>query len=127
MNRDLEDIDKECNIALPESFNSEEKLYYSMGETAEMFNLAPSTLRFWEREFDLIKPKKNKKGDRFFSRNDIVLIRAIYYLTRIKGYTLAGAKNALRNNAIREAETAHIITILTNIKQMLLDIKKALD
>lgn len=127
MNQDLKNMDKECDIALPESIQSKEKLFYSMGETSEMFHLPPSTLRFWEKEFDLIKPRKNKKGDRFFSKNDIILIRTIYYLTKIKGYTLQGAKNVLKNNTMQEAETANIVSILTDIKQMLLNIKKELD
>lgn len=125
MNTDL--IDNPEYMPLPESFDSKEKLYYSMGETCEIFNLPASTLRFWEKEFDVIKPRKNKKGDRFFSKNDIALLRTIHYLTKVKGYTLQGAKDALKNNFIQEADNATIIASLTEIKEMLLKIKKELD
>ena len=120
-------IDNPDYMPLPESFDSKEKLYYSMGETCEIFNLPASTLRFWEKEFDVIKPRKNKKGDRFFSKNDIALLRTIHYLTNVKGYTLQGAKDALKNNFIQEADNATIIASLTEIKEMLLKIKQELD
>ena len=120
-------IDNPDYMPLPESFDSKEKLYYSMGETCEIFNLPASTLRFWEKEFDVIKPRKNKKGDRFFSKNDIALLRTIHYLTKVKGYTLQGAKDALKNNFIQEADNATIIASLTEIKEMLLKIKNELD
>jgi DNA-binding transcriptional MerR regulator len=114
-------------MPLPESFELKEKLYYSIGETSEIFGLPASTLRYWEKEFDMIKPRKNKKGDRFFSKNDIALIRTIHYLTRVKGYTLQGAKDALKRNFIEEADNATIISSLMEIKEMLLKIKKELD
>ena len=114
-------------MPLPESFDSKEKMYYSMGETCEIFNLPASTLRFWEKEFDVLKPRKNKKGDRFFSKNDISLIRTIHYLTKVKGYTLQGARDAIKGNLIKEADNASIIASLTEIKEMLLSIKKELD
>ncbi len=120
-------IDDKDFMPLPESFDSKEKLYYSMGETCEIFNLPASTLRYWEKEFDVLKPRKNKKGDRFFSKNDIALIRTIHYLTKVKGYTLQGARDALKNNFIQEADNATIIASLMEIKEMLLNIKKELD
>ena len=97
------------------------------GETCEIFQLPASTLRYWEKEFDVLKPRKNKKGDRFFSKNDIALIRTIHYLTKVKGYTIQGARDALKNNFIQEADNATIIASLTEIKEMLLKIKKELD
>lgn len=120
-------IDDKDYMPLPESFDSKEKLYYSMGEACEIFDLPASTLRYWEKEFDVLKPKKNKKGDRFFSKNDIALIRTIHYLTKVKGYTLQGARDALKSNFIREADNATIISSLMEIKEMLLNIKKELD
>lgn len=120
-------IDNPDYMPLPESFDSKEKLYYSMGETCEIFQLPASTLRYWEKEFDVLKPRKNKKGDRFFSKNDIALIRIIHYLTKVKGYTIQGARDALKNNFIQEADNATIIASLTEIKEMLLKIKKELD
>ncbi|MBR3573248.1 MAG: MerR family transcriptional regulator [Bacteroidales bacterium] len=120
-------IDNPDYMPLPESFDSKEKMYYSMGETCEIFQLPASTLRYWEKEFDVLKPRKNKKGDRFFSKNDIALIRTIHYLTKVKGYTIQGARDALKNNFIQEADNATIIASLTEIKEMLLKIKKELD
>lgn len=120
-------IEDENALPLPDSFNDKNKIYYSIGETSKMFDLPVSTLRFWENEFDMLKPRKNKKGDRFFSKNDISIIRTIHYLTKIKGYTLKGAKEALKNNMVQEAENATIIESLTKVKEMLLKIKKELD
>lgn len=120
-------VDMEEPLKLPESFDSKEKLYYSIGETAKLFNLPVSTLRYWENEFDVLKPRKNKKGDRFFTKNDIALIRTIHYLTKVKGYTLQGAKDALKHNFMVEADSATIVSALMEIKEMLLNIKKELD
>lgn len=103
-----------------------EKIYYSMGETAAMFNVAPSLLRFWEKEFDMIKPHKNKKGTRYFTKHDIEIINTIYYLTKIKGYTLQGAKEALKNNLVKETTNAHVVKTLEKMKTLLIEIKKEL-
>ncbi len=111
---------------LPESIAEQEKLWYGIGETAEALGVPASTLRFWEKEFDMIKPRKNKKGDRFYSKNDISILRTIQYLTKVKGYTLQGAKAALKKDFVHEAETAAIVDTLTKIKAKLLEIKKML-
>ena len=111
---------------LPENIAEQEKLWFSIGETAEALDLPASTLRFWEKEFDMIKPRKNKKGDRFYSKNDIGILRTIQYLTKVKGYTLKGAKTAIKNNFMKEAETAAIVNTLTQIRDKLLEIKKLL-
>ncbi|MCQ2291843.1 MAG: MerR family transcriptional regulator [Bacteroidales bacterium] len=118
---------EENGLPLPDNFDDKNKLYYSIGETAKMFDIPVSTLRYWENEFDVLKPRKNGKGDRFFSKNDIALIRTIHYLTKVKGYTLKGAKEAMKNNLTQEGENATIIKALTDIKEMLLKIKKGLD
>lgn len=112
--------------SLPESIAEQEKIWFSIGETAEALNIPASTLRFWEKEFDMIKPRKNKKGDRFYSKNDISILRTIQYLTKVKGYTLQGAKTAIKNNFMKEAETAAIVDTLLKIKGKLLEIKKLL-
>jgi len=103
-----------------------EKVYFSIGETAKMFDVNTSLLRYWEKEFDLIKPYKNKKGDRFFTKKDIETIRTIYYLTKVKGYTLQGAKDALKGNFIKESSSAQVVDTLLKVKKMLLDIKEEL-
>lgn len=119
--------DESKSVPLPESYYSKEKLYYSIGETSKIFNIPISTIRYWENEFDVLKPRKNQKGDRFFSKNDIDIIRTIHYLTKVKGYTLQGAKDALKNGFVEEADSASIISALLEVKEMLLKIKKELD
>src|SRR6185436_9036494 len=81
-----------------------EKLYYSIGEVAEQFNVAPSLIRFWESEFDIIKPKKNRKANRQVTKEDIENVRTIFHLVKEKGFTLQGAKEMLRNDneAVRD-------------------------
>ena len=111
---------------LPESIAEQEKIWYGIGETAEALGVPASTLRFWEKEFDLIKPRKNKKGDRFYSKNDIVILRTIQYLTKVKGFTIQGAKTAIKTNFMKEAETAAIVDTLTQIKEKLLSVKAML-
>ena len=111
---------------LPESIAEQEKIWYGIGETAEALGVTASTLRFWEKEFDMIKPRKNKKGDRFYSKNDIGILRTIQYLTKVKGYTLQGAKTAIKNDFVKEAEAASIVDTLTKIKEKLLEVKALL-
>ena len=72
------------------------KLYYSIGEVAAMFNVNTSLIRFWEKEFGLIQPKKNRKGNRLFTPKDIETFNKIYHLVKTEGYTIEGAKKALK-------------------------------
>ena len=74
------------------------KLFYSIGEVAEMFDVNTSLIRFWEKEFDIIKPKKNKKGNRLFTAEDIDNFKVIYNLVKEQGLTLEGAKKYLKEN-----------------------------
>ena len=111
---------------LPGSIAEQEKIWYGIGETAEALGVPASTLRFWEKEFDMIKPRKNGKGDRFYSKNDIAILRTIQYLTKVKGYTLQGAKAVLKTNFMKEAETVAIVNTLTQIKEKLLEVKALL-
>jgi DNA-binding transcriptional MerR regulator len=103
-----------------------EKLYYSIGEVAEMFGVNASLIRFWEKEFDIIKPKKNKKGNRFFTRQDIDNIQLIYHLVKEKGLTLNGAKKKIRENKDDTNNNHEVIKTLTEIKTLLLEIKDSL-
>jgi DNA-binding transcriptional MerR regulator len=75
------------------------KLYYSIGEVAELFSVNTSLIRFWEKEFDVLKPKKNKKGNRLFTKEDVENLHRIYRLVKKEGYTLDGAKKMLKGNA----------------------------
>ena len=76
----------------------QDKLYYTIGEVAAMFNVNASLIRYWEKEFTVIKPKKNKKGNRFFTKMDIENFHIIYHLVKERGMTLKGAKKKLREN-----------------------------
>lgn len=102
-----------------------EKLYYSIGEVAAMFQVNSSLIRFWEKEFDIIKPKKNKKGNRFFTQQDIDSIRLIYHLVKEKGLTLSGAKKKIRENKEDTNNNFEVVRTLTEIKAMLLEIKES--
>ena len=78
--------------------NKSKKLYYSIGEVAKMFDVKTSLIRFWEKEFDIIKPKKNKKGNRLFTQEDVDNFHIIYHLVKERGFTLQGAKLKLKEN-----------------------------
>jgi DNA-binding transcriptional MerR regulator len=100
-----------------------EKLYYSIGEVAEMLVVPVSTIRFWENEFDILKPMKNKKGNRLFTPADIKNLKILHHLVKEEGMTLSGAKKKL---AVKWDETEYKYEIsesLQNIKSMLLDIR----
>lgn len=83
-----------------------EKLYYSIGEVADMFGVNTSHIRFWSNEFDVIRPATNKKGNRLYTRDDIENFRKIYHLVKEKGYTLRGAKTELKEMKVRPVEVA---------------------
>ena len=100
-----------------------EKKYYSIGEVAEMLNVATSLIRFWESEFDIIKPKKNRKGNRQFTKEDIDNVRLIYHLVKEKGYTLQGAKDLLRSGNDSVRDKVDIIESLKKIRKFLLEIR----
>lgn len=104
-----------------------EKLYYTIGEVAEQFNVATSLIRFWEKEFNIIKPQKNKKGNRLFTQTDIDNFHLIYHLVKERKLTLEGAKKKLRDNKENTIENFEIIKRLKNIKQMLQDIQREMD
>ena len=110
---------------MPEQ-NKYEKMFYSIGEVAGMFGVNPSLIRFWEQEFDCIKPFKNKKGTRYFTPEDIETFQTIFYLVKQRGYTLQGAKERLVSNKIQIEKNVHIYNTLSSIRQFLLDIKSNL-
>jgi DNA-binding transcriptional MerR regulator len=103
-----------------------EKLYYSIGEVAKMFNVNTSLIRFWEKEFEIIKPKKNKKGNRFFTKQDIDNLHIIYHLVKEKGMTLSGVKKKLKENKEDAVNNFEVIKSLNEIKSLLLEIKQNL-
>ena len=103
------------------------KLYYSISEVAKMFEVNESLLRFWEKEFPIIKPKKNAKGSRQYRKEDIENIRLIYHLVKEKGMTLLGARQKLKDNKEDTIQAIEIIDRLKEIREELLKMKKELD
>ena len=101
-----------------------EKLYYSIGEVAEMFTVAPSLIRFWESEFDIIKPKKNRKGNRQFTKEDIDSVRTIFHLVKEKGFTLQGAKEMLRNDSQAVKDKMEMLDSLRNVRSFLVELRE---
>jgi DNA-binding transcriptional MerR regulator/FtsZ-binding cell division protein ZapB len=116
------------NPEIPEDEKLYTKRYYSIGEVASMFKVNTSLIRFWENEFEFIKPHKTGKGDRLFTGDDVKNIQLIYHLLREKKYTIEGAKDYLRNNK-KSSEKFEVINQLQQLKQFLLqitvDLKKA--
>ena len=105
--------------------NLPDKLYYSIGEVAKAFDVNTSLIRYWEKEFPIIRPKKNKKGNRYFTPEDIKNLEMIYYLVKEKGYTLDGARIALTTNA-KISETVSMIDRLNFVKAELQKLKDSL-
>ena len=104
-----------------------QKMFYTIGEVAKMFDVNTSLIRYWENEFDIIKPKKNKKGNRMFTKNDLDNLKIIYHLVKERGFTLDGAKKKLRENKQDVINEQEIIQHLHEVKSFLLDLKKSLD
>jgi DNA-binding transcriptional MerR regulator len=102
-----------------------EKIYFSISEVAEMFEVNASLLRFWEKEFPQLQPRKNSKGNRIYTKKDIELFKRIHELVRVKGFTLEGAKNALRVKG-DESESSDIQTKLIRIRSELISISSGL-
>ena len=109
-------------IEVPEDDILFKKMYYPIGDVAAMFRLNPSLIRYWENEFDILKPKKNAKGDRLFHPEDVKNLKLIYHLLRERKYTLEGAKDFLRHNK-DASEKFEMIRSLQKIKTFLLELK----
>ena len=104
-----------------------EKKYYSIGEVADIFKVATSLIRYWEGEFDIIKPKKDKKGNRRFTTDDIEKIRLIFHLVKEKGYTLQGAQEIIKKDLHQVANKASMVDKLLGIKSFLIEIRENLN
>jgi len=103
-----------------------EKLYYSIGEVAEMLEVPVSTVRFWENEFDVLKPMKNKKGNRLFTPADIKNLKIIHHLLKDDGMTLSGAKKKLTGKWEEADYKYEINESLQKIKALLLEMRDGL-
>lgn len=106
--------------------NLPEKRYYGIGEVAKAFDVNTSLIRFWEKEFDVLKPKKNAKGNRKFTPEDITNLKFIYHLVKERGFTLEGAKTHLKEEKQQSLTTFEIINKLEDVKAQLLKIKEQL-
>lgn len=103
----------------------DKKLYYSIGEVAAMLGVRTSVLRFWESEFDCLKPVKTSRGARNYTEHDIELLRRIHYLTRECGYTLEGAREQMRTRPIEDPRMA-LVNSLTEVRNFLVELKEQL-
>jgi len=104
-----------------------QKRYYSISEVAEMFGVSNSLIRFWETEFSVIKPNKNSRGDRRFTRKDIDNIKIIYHLVKEKGFTLEGAKREMKANKNKLNDKQRTIKRLKALKGFLQELREELD
>lgn len=100
-----------------------EKVFYSISEVADMFGVNQSNIRFWENEFDILKPHKNAKGNRMFTPEDIENLKIIYHLLREKGMTIKGAKKKLKENKEDTVQNIEVISRLQEIRQILVEIR----
>ncbi|HEX4373674.1 MAG TPA: MerR family transcriptional regulator [Puia sp.] len=124
--KSIKQVEAEADlIEIPEDDVLFQKQYYSMGEVAEMFRVNHSLLRFWENEFDIIQPRKNRKGDRYFRPVDIKNLHLIYHLLRQRKYTIEGAKDFLKKSKNAEEKFA-TIRKLQQVREFLLELKAGL-
>ncbi|MGN6211744.1 MerR family transcriptional regulator [Parafilimonas sp.] len=110
-------------LEIPEDEILFQKQYYSISEVAQWFNMKPSLLRFWENEFDILKPRKNKKGDRLFRPEDVKNLRLIYYLLRQQKYSVEGARQYLKDNQKKAAMQVQLVESLTKFRSFLLELR----
>jgi DNA-binding transcriptional MerR regulator len=103
-----------------------EKRYYGIGEVAKAFDVNTSLIRFWEKEFDILKPKKNAKGNRKFTPEDIKNLQLIFHLVKERGFTLEGAKTHLKEEKKKTLSNFEVIQKLQKIKAELQKIKEQL-
>jgi len=108
---------------MPINISELTKLYYTIGEVAEMFSVSKSLIRFWESEFDLLRPHKNSKGDRRFTKQNIEQFNTIYHLVKERGFTLEGAKRELKSSKDRIIKRQRTLESLKKIRGFLGDLK----
>jgi DNA-binding transcriptional MerR regulator len=110
-------------VDIPSDEQLKEKLYYPISEVAGWFNVTTSQLRFWENEFTILKPRKNRKGDRLFRPDDIQNLKIIHYLLRHRKFSIEGAKDYFKTNKHKTEIAVQLQESLTNIKSFLLELK----
>ncbi|OYZ52319.1 MAG: MerR family transcriptional regulator [Sphingobacteriia bacterium 24-36-13] len=113
-------------IEIPTEDILRQKLYYSISEVASWFKVNTSLLRYWENEFDILQPRKTRKGDRLFRIEDIKNLQLIYLLLRQRKFSIEGAKSYLKNNKNKIDKETQLVQSLTKFKQFLLELKSSL-
>ncbi len=122
--KSFKDIDAELNLVeVPDDDVLFKKLYYPISEVAKWFNVNTSLVRFWENEFDILKPRKNRKGDRLFRPEDIKNLQVIHYLLRQRKFSIEGAKKYLKQNKSKAEVNIQLIQSLTRFRSFLLEMK----
>ena len=122
------EIDTEIDlIEIPDEKVLAQKLYYTISEVASWFKVNTSLLRYWENEFDILKPRKTRKGDRLFRVEDIKNLQIIYFLLRQKKYSIEGARTYLKQNKSQADTQAQLVQSLTKFKTFLLELKAGLN
>jgi DNA-binding transcriptional MerR regulator len=122
--KSFKDIDAEIALVeVPEDGELFQKMYYPISQVAKWFNVNTSLLRFWENEFDILKPRKNRKGDRMFRPEDIKNLQVIYYLLRQRKFSIEGAKKYIKQNKSRAEVNIQLIQSLTKFRSFLLEMK----
>ena len=105
-----------------------DKLFYTITEVADMFKVNASLIRFWEKEFEVLKPRKSNKGNRLYTKKDIENLRVIYNLVKEKGFTLQGAKEKLKEKPVEsQNKNLEAIEKLQRVKTFLQDLKKQIE
>lgn len=102
------------------------KLLYSMGEVSEMFDVKPSLIRYWESQFDVLRPKKNKKGNRLFTPEDVQMLKLIYHLVKEQGMTLEGARRSLKQNRGSVVRDSELLERLQRVRALLVEVREDL-
>ena len=111
---------------MPKFKTNIEKLFHPIGEVAKMYKVNVSLIRFWEKEFDILKPKKNKKGNRMFTKKDMENLDIIFHLVKERGFTLEGAKKKLKENKKDTIDTITIVKKLKEIRGFLTELRQEL-
>jgi DNA-binding transcriptional MerR regulator len=125
--KSFKEMDSEADlIEVPEESVLQQKLYYSISEVAGWFKVNTSLLRYWENEFDILQPRKTRKGDRLFRVEDIKNLQIIYFLLRQRKFSIDGAKNYLKNNKGEIDKQVQLMDSLTKFKSFLLELKSTL-
>jgi DNA-binding transcriptional MerR regulator len=125
--KSFRDMDSEIHqIEIPDEETLQQKLYYSISEVASWFKVNTSLLRYWENEFDILQPRKTRKGDRLFRAEDIKNLQLIYFLLRQRKFSIEGAKNYLKNNKSKADMQSQLMQSLTKFKSFLLELKSSL-